>query len=166
MDKPSATNNYATLLERGPSQLLGPNHNHCKQPPPLHCPLAAVNMLSTVLLLNVAPGCGFNHPTWLNQLENTYSLLTIFQASYIITTPSTPSPHHKHLTPTPVCLPFLPPNPLPLHAHSKLDVLMPALSPSTKFWSLKRSLRDLGITGPLRGAFTLLGPDSIYQISL
>ena len=37
---------------------------------------------------------------------------------------------------------------------------------SAKLWSLKRSLRDLGITGPSRGAFTLLGPDSIYQISL
>ena len=31
---------------------------------------------------------------------------------------------------------------------------------------LERLLRDLGITGPPRGAFTLLGPDSIYQISL
>ena len=30
----------------------------------------------------------------------------------------------------------------------------------------ERLLRDLGITGPSRGAFTLLGPDSIYQISL
>jgi transposase len=35
-----------------------------------------------------------------------------------------------------------------------------------KSWSLKRFLRDLGITGPSRGAFTLLGPDFIYQISL
>jgi hypothetical protein len=31
---------------------------------------------------------------------------------------------------------------------------------------LERLLRDLGITGPPRGAFTLLGLDSIYQISL
>ena len=30
----------------------------------------------------------------------------------------------------------------------------------------ERFLRDLGITGSSRGAFTLLGPDSIYQISL
>ena len=133
---------------------------------PCDCFVIPLRYYPMLLLLNVAPGCGFNHPTWLNQLENTYSLLTIFQASYIITTPSTPSPHHKHLTPTPVCLPFLPPNPLPLHAHSKLDVLMPALLPPPKLWSLKRFLRDLGITGPSRGAFTLLGPDSIYQISL
>ena len=52
-------NNYATLLERGPSQLLGPNHNHCKQPPPLHCPLAAVNMLSTVVIIKRCPGMWF-----------------------------------------------------------------------------------------------------------
>jgi len=59
MDKPSATNNYATLLERGPSQMLGPNHNHCKQPPPLHCPLAAVNMLLTVVIIKRCPGMWF-----------------------------------------------------------------------------------------------------------
>jgi hypothetical protein len=53
-----------------------------------------------------------------------------------------------------------------LHAHPVMYALMPALSLSPKLWSLKRSLRDLGITGPSRGAFTLLGPDSIYQISL
>ena len=47
-----------------------------------------------------------------------------------------------------------------------LSVLMLELSLSPKLWSLKRSLRDLGITGPPRGAFTLLGLDSIYQISL
>ena len=58
--------------------------------------------------------------------------------------------------------PFPPPHSLPLHAHSELDVLMPVLSPSTKLWSLKRLLRDLGITGP-RGAFTLLGLDSISR---
>ena len=159
MDRPPSTNNYATLPERGPSQMPGPNHNRCKQPPPPHCPLAVVNMLSTVVIINVAPGCGFNHPMWLNQLENTYSLFTISQAPYIITTPSTPSPHHTHLTPTPVCLPF-PPLPLPLHAHSELDVLVCALSPSMK---LKGSFGTLESQVP-RGAFTLLGPDSIYQI--
>ena len=37
MDRPPATNNYVTLLERGPSQMPGPNHNRCKQPLPLHC---------------------------------------------------------------------------------------------------------------------------------
>ena len=41
-----------------------------------------------------------------------------------------------------------------------------ALSLLPKLWSLKRLLRDLEITGSPRGAFTLLGPDFIYQISL
>ena len=36
----------------------------------------------------------------------------------------------------------------------------------TRALVFERLLRDLGITGPSRGAFTLLGPDSIYQISL
>ena len=45
-----------------------------------------------------------------------------------------------------------------------LSALSHSLSP--KLWSLKRFLRDLGVTGPPRGAFTLSGPDSIYQISL
>ena len=57
---------------------------------------------------------------------------------------------------------------LPVYASALMPASASALSPSTtrKVWSLKRFLRDLGVTGPPRGAFTLLGPDSIYQISL
>ena len=50
------------------------------------------------------------------------------------------------------------------HLSALVFALSPSLSP--KLWSLKRFLRDLGITGPSRRAFTLLGPDFIYQISL
>ena len=54
--------------------------------------------------------------------------------------------------------------------HAAVDsaavIKLQPLSLPPKLWSLKRFLRDLGITGPSRGAFTLLGPDSMYQISL
>jgi len=51
----------------------------------------------------------------------------------------------------------------PLHATCLSDV---CIDNSTEALVLERLLRDLGITGPSRGAFTQLGPDSIYQISL
>ena len=55
----SSHQNYATLPERGPSQMPEPNHNRCKQPAPPHCPLAVVNMLSTVVIIKRCPGMWF-----------------------------------------------------------------------------------------------------------
>ena len=63
----------------------------------------------------------------------------------------------------------LPTPPLPLHAalHPRATCLSDVcIDTSTEALVLERLLRDLGITGPSRGAFTQLGPDSIYQISL
>ena len=48
----------------------------------------------------------------------------------------------------------------------RLDCLDACIVTPTEALVLERLLRDLGITGPPRGAFTLLGLDSIYQISL
>jgi hypothetical protein len=61
-NRPLPTNNYATLpesAEGGPSQLPGQNHDRCKQPGPPHCPLAVVNMLSTVVIIKRCPGMWF-----------------------------------------------------------------------------------------------------------
>jgi len=68
-----------------------------------------------------------------------------------------------YTTPFPVRYQSPPPHPNSSFACSAppacdLPALVPALSFSPK---LKRFLRDLGITGPSRGAFTLLGPDSV-----
>ena len=51
---------------------------------------------------------------------------------------------------------------LPASPAGHLSALVYELSLSAKLWSLKRFLRDLRITGPPRGTFTLLVLDSIY----
>jgi len=76
--------------------------------------------------------------------------------------PRSPILHH------PRCAPPSRPT-FPLHAalHPRATCLSDVcIDTSTEALVLERLLRDLGITGPSRGAFTLLGPDSIYQISL
>ena len=84
----------------------------------------------------------------------------------------TPTTVPHLLAPLPCTIPGalnLPSPPFPLHAapHPRATCLSDVcIDTSTEALVLERLLRDLGITGPSRGAFTLLGPDSIYQISL
>ena len=84
----------------------------------------------------------------------------------------TPTTVPYPLAPLPCTIPgalHLPTPPLPLHAaiHPRATCLSDVcIDTCTEALVLERLLRDLGTTGPLRGAFTLLGPDSIYQISL
>ena len=120
-------------------------------------------------LINTAPGVRSNHligaPPYLAVNTQIYQHTPsgIRQTPITVPFPSfplhctTPGAHH------------LPTPPLPLHAalHPRATCLSDVcIDTSTEALVLERLLRDLGITGPLRGAFTLLGPDSIYQISL